>query len=126
MWVRCLVYVWRLPTCFVPDGSTQTAVAAFKVLPAQKRQPLTGTFQGVEHLGAYKGHGPKHVGAICNPADFSGVVEVPPGVLGPIDGTVLVDLVAPNCEPESWPFGKLVQQKLFHDIAPGIMIRVIS
>ena len=45
---------------------------------SKKLQPLAGTFRGTEHLGAYAGHGPKSVGAICS-AD---VVEVAPGILG--------------------------------------------
>jgi hypothetical protein len=45
---------------------------------AQKRRCLTGAFRGTEHLGAYMGHGPKGVGAVCNPTAFSGVVEVAP------------------------------------------------
>jgi hypothetical protein len=47
-----------------------------------KRQPLNETFKGTEHLGMFAGHG-KSIGAICNPADFSGVVEVGPGCWGP-------------------------------------------
>jgi hypothetical protein len=43
-----------------------------------------------EHLGIYAGHG-KSIGAICNSSDFSGVVEVEPGVLGPRNGWVAVD-----------------------------------
>jgi hypothetical protein len=56
---------------------------------SQKRQCLTGEFRGTEHLGAYMGHGPKSVGAICDPTAFSGVVEVAPSVLGPRDGQVV-------------------------------------
>jgi hypothetical protein len=43
---------------------------------SQKRQPLTGAFRGTAHLGAYMGHDPKGVGAICDLTAFSGVVEV--------------------------------------------------
>jgi hypothetical protein len=91
---------------------------------AQKRQPLTPAFQGTENLGAYGGHGPKGVGAICDPAAFSGVVEVPPGVLGPRDGQVVVDLVEPGCEPLPWP--NVLQQEIFQDIVPWVVIRIVS
>jgi hypothetical protein len=92
---------------------------------SQKRQPLTGAFRGTEHLGAYMGHGPKSVGALCDPTDFSGVMEVAPGVLGPRDGSVVVDLVEPGCQPLAWPT-KLVQQKVFQDTVPWVVIRVCS
>jgi hypothetical protein len=64
------------------------------------------------------GYAPKHIGAICDPADFSGVVEVAPGVLGPRQGSVVVDLVEPNCNPLDWP-GKVVQTKVFRDTFRG-------
>ena len=35
----------------------------------------------------YAGHG-KGSGAICDPSAFTGVVEVPPGILGPKHGGV--------------------------------------
>ena len=87
------------------------------VLP-QKRQPLTGLFRGAVHLGAFAGHGARSVGAICEPIAFNGVVEVPPGVLGPRDGDVVVDLVEPGCEPLEW-FSPIVQQQVFCDIVPS-------
>jgi ABC transporter substrate binding protein len=92
---------------------------------SQKRQPLTGAFRGTAHLGAYHGHGPKGVGAICDPTAFSGVVEVVPGVLGPRDGKV-VDLVEPGCELLSWPFTHAPRQEVFRDILPWVVIRIGS
>ena len=65
-----------------------------------KRQPLTEAFRGSEHLGLYSGHGPKSTGAVCDPKAFDGVVIVEPGILGPRDGSVGVDLVEPGYEPE--------------------------
>jgi hypothetical protein len=94
----------------------------YKVI-SQMRQPLTGVFRGTEHLGAHGGHGPKTVGAICNPDDFSGVVEVAPGMLGPVHGTVVVDLVEPDCKPLCWP-GTLVAQQVFRDFLPWVVIRI--
>jgi hypothetical protein len=86
----------------------------------KKLQPLTGAFRGIEHLGAHAGHGPKGVGAICDPDAFSGVLEVPPGVLGPRDGAVVVDLVEPGHEPISWPF-KEVARQTFKDALPWVV-----
>jgi hypothetical protein len=90
----------------------------------QKRQPLTGTFRGTEHLGAHMGHGPKGVGAICDPTAFSGVVEFSPGGLGLRDGQVVVDLVEPGCKPLPWP--NVVRQEVFRDIVPWVVIRIVS
>jgi hypothetical protein len=95
-----------------------------KVLSIMKGQPLTDAFRGTEHLGAFGGHGPKSVGAVCDPKAFSGVMEVPPGVLGPRDGTVIVDLVEPHCDPISWP--NVVRQETFRDIVPWVVIRIAS
>jgi hypothetical protein len=89
-------------------------------------QPLTGPFRGAAHLGAYGGHGPKGVGAICDPAAFNGVVEIPPGVLGPVDGTIVVDLIEPGNEPLEWPYTRLIRQEVFRDFVPWIVIRIIS
>jgi hypothetical protein len=90
----------------------------------QKRQPLTEPFKGTESLGAYMGHG-KGVGAVCDPAAFTGVVEVPTGVLGPKHGTVVVDLVEPGCEPLRWP-GTIVMSQVFRDSVPWVVIRIVS
>ncbi len=97
-----------------------------KVLPPQKLQPLTGAFRGTQNLVMAGGHGPKSVGAVCDPTAFSGVVEVAPGVLGPRDGVVVVDLVEPGCE-EPIPFGvQIVGREVFRDISPWVVIRVGS
>jgi hypothetical protein len=69
------------------------------------------------------GRSPKGIGAVCDPGVFAGVVELPPNVLGPRDGTVLVDLVEPNCNPITWP-GTLVRQEIFKDAVPWIVIRI--
>ena len=83
---------WDVHTSYHLDGTLHMKSYDRKVLPPAKRQPLTGVFHGTEHLGAYAGHGPKGVGAICDPTAFSGIIEVGPGVLGPRYGTVTVDL----------------------------------
>jgi hypothetical protein len=91
----------------------------------QQRQPLSSAFQGTEHLGQFMGHGPKKVGAICDPTAFSGVVEVAPEVLGPRNGAVIVDLVDPGCDPMSMP-STIVQEEVFRDVHPWIVIRISS
>jgi hypothetical protein len=89
----------------------------------RKNQPLTGTFHGTEDLGFHAGHGPKGVGAICDPSVFSGVVKVPPGVLGPGQGEVKLDLVEPGREPMAFP-GKIVTEQVFRQFVPWVVIRV--
>ena len=69
------------------------------------------------------GYGPKSIGAICAPSAFSGVVEVPLGILGPNSSTIVVDVVEPYHEPISWPFTE-VARGTFKDDVPWIVIRV--
>jgi hypothetical protein len=114
---------WNPHTSYHLDGTLHMKSFGHKLVLPQKRQPLTGLFRGAVHLGAFAGHGPRSVGAICEPIAFNGVVEVPPGVLGPRDGDVVVDLVEPGCEPLEW-FSPIVQQQVFCDIVPWIVIRI--
>lgn len=116
---------WDPHTSYHLDGTFHMKSLGYKVCSPQKRQPLTGTFRGTVNLGTYMGHGPKSVGAICDPNAFCGVVEVPPGVLGPRNGGVVVDLVEPGCEPLSVP-NTIIQQEVFRDILPWIVIRIFS
>jgi hypothetical protein len=115
---------WDIHTSYHLDGTLHMKSFGHKT-PLKKLQPLTGPFRGTEHLAAHKGHGPKHVGAICDPTDFSGVVKVAPGVLGPRHGSVVVDLVEPGCEPMLL-FSNVVQQEVFRDTVPWVVIRVCS
>ena len=117
---------WNPHTSYHLDGTLHMKSFDHKVCAPQNRQPLTGAFRGTEHLGSYNGHCPKRVGAICDPTAFSGVVEVAPGVLGPRDGAVVVDLVEPGCEPLSWPFTLVARQEVFRDILPWVVIRIGS
>jgi len=108
MWVRCsrkgeifMMYPrgdrdWDAHASYHLNGTFHQKSFGFKVL-SQKRQPLTAAFRGSEHLGLYKGHG-KSSGAVCDPKAFEGVVIVEPGILGPIHGSVGVDLVEPGYE----------------------------
>lgn len=115
---------WDPHNSYHLDG-TFHAKSHGRVVSEKKLQPLTGQFRGTEHLGGYGGHG-KSIGAICDPKAFSGIVEVAPGVLGPRNGTVVVDLVEPGCEPISWPFSHLLRQEVFRDALPWVVIRVGS
>jgi hypothetical protein len=90
----------------------------------RKLQPLAGAFQNTEHLGTFAGYGPKKVGAVCDHAAFDGILDLPPGILGPRDGAVIVDLVAPGCEPIWWP-ATVIRQETFKHAVPWIVIRVV-
>jgi hypothetical protein len=107
------------------DGTLHIKIYGDTVLE-RTNQPLTGTFRGSEDLGFHAGHGPKGVGAICDPAAFSGVVKVAPGVLGPRHGIVKVDLVEPHHEPMKCAEIRTVIRQDFCDTVPWVVIRVGS
>jgi hypothetical protein len=115
---------WDNHSSYHLDGRKHLKGDGRKTMFPRRGQPLTGAFQGTEHLGAYGGHSPRSVGAACDPKTFSGVMEVPSGVLGPIDGVVIVDLVEPNCDPLLWP--NVIQQEIFTDVVPWVVIRIAS
>jgi len=114
---------WHPHVSYHRDGRLHSKSHGRKLLSAQKRQRLDAAFRGSENLGAFAGHGPKNIGAICDPSAFSGVLEVPVGVLGPRDGTVIVDLVEPVREPEV-PWRNVVLHYTFRDALPWVAIRV--
>ena len=106
------------------DGTLHVKSHGHKVLTPQQRQPLTDAFRGTEHLGAWGGYGPKTIGAVCDPTAFCGVLEVGPGVLGPRDGHVTVDLVEPDHEPASFPWTTIVARQSFRDTVPWVVLTV--
>jgi hypothetical protein len=116
---------WNPHTSYHLDGTLHMKSYDHKMV-ATKRQPLTGKFRGTESLGAHGGHGPKGVGAICDPTDFTGVVEVAPGLLGPRNGTVAVDLVEPGCEPIASLSTKIVEREIFYETVPWVVITIWS
>ena len=108
------------------DGTRHLKSDHRTVLPSTKLQPLRGTFRGTEQLVSFFGYGPKSVGAICDPAAFSRVVEVPPGILGPFDGGITVELVQPGCDPAAFPWAKIALREVIRDIPPWIIITIGS
>jgi hypothetical protein len=112
---------WDPHTSYHLDGTVHIKSHGRKLL-VQKRQPLTGTFRGSEHLGVFAGHFPKSVGAICDPTAFSGVVEVALGVLGPQHGVVEVDLVEPGHELTRSTGTQIVTRQVFRDLLPWVVI----
>lgn len=114
---------WNPHTSYHLDGTFHSKSYGQK-FQSPKRQALGATFSGVESMGTYYGHGPKSVGAICISDDFNAVVKVPPRVLGPRDGGVQVDLLAPGADPIRHPWQVLVCSHIFVDITPHIAIQV--
>jgi hypothetical protein len=117
---------WDVHTSYHLDGTLHIKSHGRTVLASTLCQPLTGQFRGTEHLGGFFGHDPKSVGMICYPMAFHGVVEVAPGVLGPHDGGVTVDLVEPGCEPAIFPWTQIAQREVFRDIFPWVVITIGS
>jgi hypothetical protein len=115
LWVRCsrkgeifIMYPrgnrdWDAHASYHANGTFHQKSFGATFGSPQKRQPLTSAFRESEHLGMYGGHG-KSTGAICDRKAFDGVVIVEPGILGPRDGAVGVDLVEPGYEPK-WSGG---------------------
>ena len=138
LWVRRSptsgVYVIRpsrdpesdLHTSYHVNGKRHMKSHGAKVFDSEQRQQLNGAFRGSEELGAYFGHAPKSVGAICDPAAFTGVVEVPPGVLGPLDGGVSLALVEPGYDRKEVTITRVVSQQVFRHDVPWLVITVGS
>jgi hypothetical protein len=118
---------WNPHASYHLDGSLHMKSYDDRVLPPQKCQPLTGKFKGTVHLASFSGHGPRGVGAICDPTDFSGIVVLPPDALGPGHGTITVDLTEPGHEPLSlganW---KVVERQEFQDFLPRVVISALA
>jgi hypothetical protein len=112
-------------TSYHLDGTLHVKIHGLKTR-WQRRQPLSGKFSGTEHLGVYGGHGPRTVGAICDPLAFTGIVEVANGILGPRDGSVAVDLVEPGCEPIDFSASGIITRRVFRDAVPWVVITVLS
>jgi hypothetical protein len=93
------------------------------MLSQQKQRP--DSIEGTEHIGVYGGYGPKAVGAVCDPADFTGVFEAPAGILGPRNGQVAIDLIEAGSgrQPLYQP-AEEVARHLFTDSPTHMLIRV--
>jgi len=119
--------LWNPHFSYHRDGKVHSKSYGEKFL-SQQRQPLTGSFRGTEHLGVYGGHAPKGVGAICDSNDFSGIIVLAPGILGPMHGNVAVDLIEPDHEPLDLMMSghKKVERRVFGDAVPYVVIRVLA
>lgn len=116
---------WDLHASYHLDGTVHVKSRGSKVLSPNKRQPLTGVFKGSENLLTFGGYAPKSVGAVCDPAAFAGILEIGPGILGPRNGMISVDLVAPGCDAINH-FTALVKRQVFRDVTPWVVLSIWS
>jgi hypothetical protein len=117
-----------LHTSYHRSGRLHTKYEGTTGLP-RRLQALNGRFQGTEHIGYYGGFAPKRVGAICDPNDFNGILEIPPGILKPRDGSIVVDVVEPDVAPMPWAMfnaGELLHEETFKDCEPWVVVRIGS
>lgn len=114
---------WNPHSSLHRDGKFHMKSYDKAMLESRKQSP--SAIKGTEHLGAYGGFGPKAVGAICEPADFTGIYEAPPHVLGPRNGMVTVDLIEPGsgAQPLMHP-AEEVGRHCFIDASPHVLVRI--
>lgn len=115
---------WDPHTSYHLDGTIHNKSFRQKSVFQRQEQPLTDAFKGTVHLGIYGGYAPKSTGAVCEPSNFSGVVEIESGILGPRDGSIALDLVEPGCEPISHYFTRVFKHQVFKDTLPWIVVTV--
>ena len=93
---------------------------------AQKRQPLDGSFRGVEHLGTFYGHGagPR----INDTAAFDDVLVAPLGILHGRGGCIVVDLVEPGARPAPHhrELLRIVGERIYEDSSPWIVVAIAA
>jgi len=115
---------WDPHTSYHRDGRMHSKDFG-RAFGVKQLQPITSAFRGTEHLGMFAGHSPKKLGAVCDPAAFSGIVEFAPGVLGPRDGVVVVDLIQqPGIEPLTLPGHRVIKRQDFDNAFPSLVIRI--
>ena len=111
LWIKCdsegHIYVlyrrpdgeWNPHASYHKDGKYHNKSHG-QVSVEKKLQHLNANFRGSETMGLFTGHGTS-MGALCEPADYDGVVIVDPSVLGPRHGAVSVDIIQPGFE-DAW------------------------
>jgi hypothetical protein len=97
-----------------------------RIFRPNKIEPLSGTFRGTVQVYSHAGFDPEGIGEICDPTRFSSVVEVAPGILGPREGGVTVDLVEPGCDPAPPPWRRIHRQSVIRDTPPWVIITIGS
>jgi hypothetical protein len=116
---------WNPHASYHLDGTYHNKSSDLVLMREAKKRQRLDQFKGTEHLGLFLGHGT--AAPICNPANFTSVLKVPPGILGPRQGGVLVDLVAPgSCPNPLHRDGRqIVLEKTYDDGEPWIAIAIV-
>jgi hypothetical protein len=90
----------------------------------RRLQPLNGTFPADSASWRLRWIWSQENSSGVQPRAFHGVLELPTGVLGPRDGTVIVDLVEPYFRPISWP--NVIREVARKDVVPCVVIGVAA
>jgi hypothetical protein len=93
-----------------------------QILLLAKPQPLTADFKGIQHAVTLYGQG-FGAGVVWHPTDFNEVVYVEPGILGPRDGSVAVDVVEPGYKLKPKPGGPMIRM-FYRGPLPSVVISI--
>ena len=115
---------WDPHASYHLDGTYQQKSFDQKLM-VQKRQALD-QFKGSEHLGSFMSFGT--AAPICNPANFTSVLKIPPGILESMRGCVLIDLVEPCVLPDPLHRQNIGQrithEETYRDCSPWVVVAV--
>jgi hypothetical protein len=96
----------------------------------ERRQKPDSAFTGSETLITLPiaSHQPRAFGAICNPAEFSEVMEVPVSMLSSktYETFISIDLTQPDGPPTVTALGVVVAQHVFKDAPPWIWVTITN
>jgi hypothetical protein len=99
------------------------------LMPEPKPRSRLDEFMGTQHLGSFMGFG-TGAAPICNPANFTSVLEVPPGILESMHGCVLIDLIdadtPPNPIHRQNPGMRITHEETYRDGSPWVVIAVAA
>jgi hypothetical protein len=118
---------WASHASYHPDGRYHQKSHGTKT-SVRQHQRLDG-FRGAQHLGMFAGHGISGT-PICDPTQFTSVLTVPAGILEPLHGCVLVDLVEPGVRPHAHhrenPAMRIVCEETYREVEPWVVIAVAA
>lgn len=97
-----------------------------KIMDRQK-QITESNMVGTEHLldQGLTQSGPRSIGQLCDPKDWSGVFEIPVSDLATGDTHrthITADLVAKGCTPNLIPEARVIQQTQYRQCAPFLVV----
>ncbi len=97
-------------------GTLHHKIYKLKGLPGQKSQSFP----------IMNGFTPKDTGAVCDPTSFTGIVEVPSGILGPRHGYIGVCLAEPGSGLPNYTWAyDIVTQTVFREVSPHVVVSIM-